>query len=133
MTEQEKNIRKARIATVFLDDDGILKVCQYDHVDASLEDLVEINNYSLALCGGKKVPVLNDIRGIKSVEREARQFPSHPDVVRLSKACALLVSSPVSRVIGNFFLGFNKPPYPVKLFSSEEKALEWLKNFLKEE
>ncbi len=36
---------------------------------------------------------------------------------------------PKSPVIRNFFLGINKPPYPVTLFNSEEKALEWLKTF----
>jgi hypothetical protein len=39
---------------------------------------------------------------------------------------ALLVGSPVTRVIGNFFIGLNKPRWPVRLFRSESDALAWL-------
>jgi hypothetical protein len=31
--------------------------------------------------------------------------------------------------MGNFFLGLNKPHFPTKLFTSEEKAEVWLKEF----
>ena len=35
-------------------------------------------------------------------------------------------ASPVSRTIGNFFLGLHRAPYPTRLFSSEREALGWL-------
>lgn len=43
---------------------------------------------------------------------------------------ALLIGSPVSRMIGNFFLGINRLRVPVRLFSDEAEALEWLKRYL---
>ena len=39
--------------------------------------------------------------------------------------------SPLTRAIGNFFLGLNKPLMPTRLFTSEEEALAWLKTFVK--
>jgi hypothetical protein len=45
---------------------------------------------------------------------------------------ALLVGSPMSRAIGNFFIGLNKPLIPTRLFVSEPEALAWLRGFLPE-
>ena len=49
---------------------------------------------------------------------------------KLFLAQAIIVDSPVSRLIGSFFLGLNKPPFPTKLFTSEADAVEWLKGYL---
>ncbi len=45
-------------------------------------------------------------------------------------AIAMLINSPGSRIIGNFFLGINKPSVPTKLFNEKNKAIEWLKQFV---
>ncbi|MDH5682649.1 MAG: hypothetical protein OEZ36_13750 [Spirochaetota bacterium] len=37
-------------------------------------------------------------------------------------------NSPISRVIGNFFLGLNRPLFPVKLFTEKNEASKWLAN-----
>jgi len=66
---------------------------------------------------GKKTPVFTDIRGVKSITREARLFVSSEDSVKVCSAASILIGSPVSKVIGNLFLGLNKPPYPTKLFN----------------
>jgi hypothetical protein len=43
-------------------------------------------------------------------------------------AFAILIDSSVSRVVGNFFLGINKPAVPTKLFTNEKEAVKWLIN-----
>jgi hypothetical protein len=35
-------------------------------------------------------------------------------------------------VLGNFYLGLNKPLVPTRLFTSEEEAQAWLRSFLPE-
>jgi hypothetical protein len=40
--------------------------------------------------------------------------------------------NPVSRIIGNFYMGINKTAMPVKMFSNEKEAMAWLKTFLPE-
>jgi hypothetical protein len=77
--------------------------------------------------------IFNDMREIRSITREARLFASSADAIQVVKAVALLIGSPVSRVIGNFFLGINKPPYPTRIFTSEAEALSWLKNIIEKE
>ncbi len=39
------------------------------------------------------------------------------------KKALLLIGSPVSRVIGNFFMGLNKPIYPTKCLQIHRKRL----------
>jgi hypothetical protein len=35
----------------------------------------------------------------------------------------------LSRALGNFFLGLNKPSMPTRLFDDQEQALAWLRGF----
>jgi hypothetical protein len=44
-------------------------------------------------------------------------------------ATALIISSPLSRAIGNFFLGLNRTSMPTRLFTSEADALAWLSEY----
>jgi hypothetical protein len=120
-------------ARVWLGEDGILRIVTLPDVKVTLETITEVNRHMKKLCRGKKVPVFTDIRGVKSITREARLFASGEDSAQVGSAAALLIGSPVSKVIGNFFLGINKPPFPTKLFNSEKKALQWLKGFVERE
>jgi len=70
--------------------------------------------------------VLVDLRQLKSQSAEARAELAGPRAVRVSRAVALLIGSPLSRVVGNFYLRFNRPETPTRLFSSEEEARAWL-------
>ena len=54
---------------------------------------------------------------------------SGPEALVVSHAVALLVGSPLSRAIGNFYLGFNRPTVPTRIFNAEAAALEWLQTF----
>jgi hypothetical protein len=84
----------------------------------------------LKISKGKKLPLLVDSRNIKSMEREARVYYAGEEGRKSVSACALLIGSPVSRVIGNFFMGLNKPLVPTRLFTSETEAIEWLRRFI---
>ena len=79
---------------------------------------------------GKKFPLLVDIQNIKSISPEAREHFTLKGRESVVKAYAMILSSSLSRMIGNFFLSFHKPVVPVKLFDHEEKALAWLKGFI---
>ncbi len=74
-------------------------------------------------------PFLMDIRNARALSRQARSYYASAEVAEVFSATALIVSSPVSRAIGNFFLGLNKPSMPTRLFGSEAEALGWLRTF----
>lgn len=89
------------------------------------ENSVAVNSLSQ---NGKKFPLIIDARGIKSMSREARNQFSTKGRETSVTSFAIIIDSPLSRVIGNFFMGINKPAVPSKLFENEEKAKEWLLN-----
>ena len=118
-------------ARLWLDEEGIFHSETLPGAEISLELAGEHLDLHVKITGGKKTPVLSDIRTIKSITREARLHLSGEEAEKIHLCIALLISSNVSKVIGNFFLGLNKPNFPTRLFTSEEKAMEWLKGFIK--
>ena len=79
---------------------------------------------------GKRLPIFVDITSLRSVTREARLYYRDEASVHAT-AAAILIGSVVSRVIANFVIGLDKPAVPARLFTSETKAIGWLKGFLK--
>ena len=118
------------ISTKQLGDDGIVRIVMLPDADMTQANVeADMATYSQAFAGQRR-PVWADIRHVKSMSREARVFITR-EARKYVMAAALVVESPLSRMIGNFFLGFNKPPFPVRLFTSGEKAEEWLQQFVK--
>lgn len=80
------------------------------------------------LTGGRRSPLLVDARGIGSMDRPARrEFVRRGDLV---SAVALVVDTPLSRMMANFFLTVSKPVAPTRLFDDEVYALGWLREFV---
>jgi hypothetical protein len=122
-------VRSQRIR---LDEAGIVRAELLPHVDVDGADAAEAVAAIARLGGGRKRPVLVDLRRLKSMNREARAYFAGPVTARVESAAALLVGSPLTRAIGNFFLGLNKPCFPTRLFTSEGEALAWLTGFVDE-
>lgn len=77
----------------------------------------------------KKIRVLIDMTAVSEISKEARDYFANERTGSIQRATALLIGSPVSRVIGNFFMGLNKPIHPAMLFTDPQKAIEWLQTF----
>lgn len=75
------------------------------------------------VCNGVDHPMLVDMAATETVSREARAVWSIPCA---ASQIALLGSSPVDRVIANFFLGINAPHAPTKFFTYKSEAMSWL-------
>lgn len=84
-----------------------------------------------SLGDGVANPVLVDMRDIAGMSRECRAYFAGPETARHESAVALLVGSPLTQAIGNFFLGLNQPLFPTRLFTSEEHAVAWLTGFVR--
>jgi hypothetical protein len=97
--------------------------------DVDLADARECLAAGARLTDGRAVPVLVDLRPIRSQTAEARAHFASVHTRRVATAVALVIASPVSRVIGNFFLRLNQPEAPTRLFESEEEARAWLREF----
>ncbi|MCU0431521.1 MAG: hypothetical protein MUF42_16285, partial [Cytophagaceae bacterium] len=74
----------------------------------------------------KKASVLVDIREAKGASKACRDYYASQDAAEVQSACALIVKSKFSIIVGSFFLGLNKTKFPTKLFNNEEQAIGWL-------
>ncbi len=106
---------------------GLLRGRFLPGAEVGREDALENLAVSLALTGGRRLPALIDLREVKTQSAEARAVLAGPAAARVSGAVALLIGSPLSRVVGNFYLRFNRPETPTRLFSSEAEAETWLR------
>lgn len=118
-----------RSASISLGGDGIARYVARSGAEVVLADAKECHTAITELYAGEAYPLLVDIREVKSASREARRFFAGPKTRTTTRAVALLVSSPISQLIGAFFSRIQKPRFPVRLFTSESDALDWLKGF----
>ena len=128
----EKEVIETRVAKIRLDKNNILHIIMKDQANIELEDVKEIIKAHFKLSKAKKDQVLTDARNVKAITREARIY-SAEESSKLTSANAVLVNSSLSRVMGTLYIRINKPLYPTRLFTSEKKAIEWLKGFVEKD
>ena len=113
---------------ITLRNDGIVHCIAKNGISIELEDAKE-NILAIAKISPKlPKPVLVDIRQSSGASKEARKYFGSDEVAVVQSAVALLVDSGLSKLLGNFFVGLNKPIFPLKLFTNEQEALNWLKS-----
>lgn len=91
-----------------------------------LADAVENLAACRELTAGASLRAIIDLRDVRSQSAAARDYFAGPQASAVSSAVALIVGSPLSRMVGNFFLGFHKPREPTRLCDSEDDAETWL-------
>ena len=124
-----ENVINTRCSKLWLDEGGIIHEHFFLKTDFTIQDAKQSMAVGLELSEGTDFSWLVDITNLKSITKEAREFFGKIENSHM-KATGLVTNSPVSKVFGNFFLRFNKPKLPVRLFSSEKQAIRWLKEFL---
>jgi hypothetical protein len=114
------------VCDVWWDEDA--RVAHVDWQPGAVCGLAEARAVSVELqaLGRGRVPVLVDMRGLAKFERPAREHFIADD--QGARVVALLVSSAVSRMIANFFIGMRRLPVPVQMFTDQLEALDWLGN-----
>jgi len=127
--KRETTIR-SRTAELFIDENGIIHQTLDPGSEVTLEDIKEdISLYSV-LDKKRKAFVLIDLCNVNSVEKQARDYLASEETAKKVSAAALVAQTRTSKVLGNFFLGLNKPMMPVKLFMSTDDGLDWLKQII---
>lgn len=75
---------------------------------------------------GRRCSVVVVIDSLTSQDSEARRIHAAGMQPTLFYAAALIVSNPLARAIGSFFLGLTRPAVPTRLFESVEDAVAWV-------
>jgi hypothetical protein len=123
-----------RTGRFWLDDEGFLRGECFEGAEQTLADSEEQLREQRPMGGGTPRPFLMDISRVRSLSRDARNYFASSDASREMFSCvALVVGSPLSRAVGNFFIGLNKPRMPTRLFTSEEEGLAWLREQAREQ
>ena len=105
---------------------GYVHVVMRTGCEMALADAQENVAAIYEVAGKRRTLVLVDMRGVRSQTREARQYFAGPEAEAMSIAVALLIGSPVSRVLANFFLRLTRQRVPTALFTDEATASAWL-------
>src|ERR1700751_1086967 len=114
----------------WMGNDGIVRTKVKPLAEVTLAEAVENSKAVNSFYKEKKYPLLIDSRNIKSITKEARDHFSIQNRETSITSFAVIIDSPLSRIIGNFFMGLNKPSVPAKLFNNENEAINWLKQYL---
>jgi hypothetical protein len=113
---------------MWLRPDGIVQLVWARRTAMVLEDAIAATEAMAQLTGGRRSPLLVDSHDIGPQDRPARtEFARRGDLV---SAVALIVGTPLSRLMANFFLTVSKPVAPTRLFDDEASALAWLQAFV---
>ncbi len=118
---------ETQCAKVMWDTEGFVRAVINPHAEITLKDVQEITKARAEVSDNRKHAMLVCLGTIKSASPDGRRCAASSKVSEMTLSVALLIDSLASKVIGNFFIGLNKPPFPVKLFTSEGKAVAWLK------
>ncbi len=75
------------------------------------------------------LPTLVRLEQVKGTSKAARDFfATSPENGALSSRVAMVIGSPIARIVANFFVGLNKTAHPTKLFTDESRAWRWLRD-----
>jgi len=125
----EKEIIETSKGKLWLGEDNIIFITIKKGMEIDVDDIKEMQDAKAKLYAGDRHVICADIRDMKSATKAGRDYSGSIKNVETTAAIALIVGSPLSRVLGNLFININKPPYHTKLFNDKEKAIEWLKQF----
>jgi len=113
---------------IWLRPDGIVGMVFTPRVATDLADALAAVEAMTQLTRGRRSPLLVNLHGAGPQDRPARaEFARRDDLV---SAVAVIVDTPLSRMLGNFYLTVSKPIAPTRLFDDEGSAVAWLLEFV---
>lgn len=112
----------------FFIENGVLHFIYKPNTELNFESAKRVVEDRKRVQKGKSYPVLCDIRGLKDVDKIARDYLAK-EGSDLVTAVALVVDSPAYEFMANFYLKVSKPDVPTKMFSSFSEALAFIEKF----
>lgn len=112
-------------ATYHIQDD-ILNIDYKHGVSINLAVAIRIVEDRLAFQQSLPFKILCDIRGVREIDKPARDYLAIEGSV-LVVAVAYLIEPTVSRAISEFYISISNPPIPSRTFTELEAARQFLK------
>lgn len=128
---QETNLVKHKVTEKIIfgmREDGIFYTECIPNTIMTLEDGIFSTKTTSEMQEGIAYPLLCDLSNVVKITKDCREHFAGPIHAETYTVTALLVTNPISKIIGNFFIGLNKTVKKTKLFTDKSKAIEWLKS-----
>lgn len=128
------NAEVTEIATSYywFDEDGILCAVNKKTPPLPFEEIVKLVEDLKIITNNKKVCMLMDVTYSASSNKQTREYTAR-EFPQLVKALALVCKAPMSRMLGYLFFALVSTPFPAKMFSNENDAKAWLKQYIAKE
>jgi hypothetical protein len=120
-------IYKGEIATYWFED-GILISLSKNPV-RTVANITENIALVKRITNNKKVPLLIYLSPSPVPDKETRKFAAS-QVANVYKAMAMVSKSGLAKIVMNMVFGLKSPTIPMKSFSDDKKAKEWLKQYI---
>jgi hypothetical protein len=125
--ERALNLVHTSLATLYVEDE-IITIEYNVGVNVDINGAKELfDAVSEFNKDGIKRPILVDMRFLKTISGDARDYSSSEEACQCTSKVALWTQSALSNFIGNLFLRISEKPIPMKLFLDETMAKKWLK------
>jgi hypothetical protein len=120
-----------RTARIELSEAGIVMVRIRNGARQSVPDASENLTTAIAARGGRRRPLLVDIRQAAPLAADVRRMYSAGHIADAFSAMGLLIeTSTLGRMMGNVYFSVARLPMPMKMFVAESLAVDWLAGFL---
>lgn len=113
-------------------EDDILYVRMKEGINLGQAEMEDLLKQAIELTTPNKYFAIIDTTAPYDSSLEARNFYAESEYSKYRFADAFIVNSLSMRLLVNFFITFNKPKIPSKMFNDKESARQWI-NTLKQE
>ncbi|WP_018613005.1 STAS/SEC14 domain-containing protein [Segetibacter koreensis] len=124
----DRQIFEGEIATYWLDDDGIL-ISLSKSPRRTVGNITENIALVRQITNNKKVPLLIYLSNSPVPDKETRRFVTK-ELPNVYTAMAMVSKPGLASIIMNVLFKLKQPPIPMKNFTDDKQAKEWLKQYL---
>ena len=117
-------------ANVALKSNGIAYVFFKDNTEINVELQVRLIEVYDKITNRKPTPFVFFAGDDVTITKEARNNASLLADKSPLNATAIVINNLAYKIIANFYMKFNKPKQPYKIFKNEKEAIKWLKQFV---
>ena len=120
---------KGEIADYWLDPEGIL-YSYSKNPKRTVKNITENIALVKQITGNKRIPLLIYLSNSPVPDKETRKFASE-QLPTVYTAMAMVSKSGLGKFIMNILFNLRQPPIPMKTFSDDVEAREWLKQYIR--
>jgi len=126
--DRDNHLIEGEIADYLLTDAGIL-ISYSKSILRTVENITANIALVKQITNNKKVPLLIYLKNSPVPDKETRKF-STKQLPNIYTAMAMVSKPGLAQLIMKLLFKFQNPPIPMKSFTDDEKAKQWLMHFL---